>query len=207
MLGVQCGCTILVPDASESTGGPATAPSGMPQMPAGCPAGDGVSVPESLGNLSGEDGAAVLLSRLSDWANAGTEMITNEPDWVTSTNAQQCLAALASGIGQMYGQVLFHAAGDDSLDGFRDALVAENLVNLSRSRAQGQASHAEFWMQNLLGATSSGTGWFLKMNVRVQPGDSTRPRRLEQWFVIFEPQHGANALTHVDGFAPAGAGE
>lgn len=202
LLGLLCGCINLVPDPTQSTGTPVSQPAPparLPELPVGCPVPGGIKIPQSLGILAGQQGAEELLSRVSDWANAGTEMITNEPGW-SGAGAQRCLGALSEAIGQLYGRVLFSSEGDDTRAAFATALTAENLVNLRRSHAQGQGSHAEFWLQNLLGSTTSGTGRLLKMAVRVQPGDSTEPRRVEEWTIFVEPQNGGYTLVHIAGF-------
>ncbi|GAA1498055.1 hypothetical protein GCM10009628_30590 [Paeniglutamicibacter kerguelensis] len=58
----------------------------MQELPAGCPSADGFMVPGPLGAGTGEKGAELLLERLSDWANAGTAMIANEPDWIAESH-------------------------------------------------------------------------------------------------------------------------
>lgn len=202
LLALSSGCVNLVPDPAETTAGQSATPTRLPALPAGCPAAGGLTAPEPLGVLAGQEGAEELLSRFSDWANAGTAMITNEPAWM-APGAGKCLEALASAIGRLYGQVLFSRNGDDTLTRFSEALVAENLANLHRSSVQGQGSHAEFWMQSLLGSTTSGTGRLVKMAVRVQPGDSLEHFRVEEWTVVLEPQDGGLAVEHISGFRQA----
>lgn len=199
-LGLLSGCMILVPDETGSSPAPSAAQARLAVLPAGCPSTEGFVVPEPLGAGAGEEGAELLLARLSDWANAGTAMVANEPDWIAGANAGGCFEALADAIGRVYGQVLFFREGDETLEDLRKAMVGENLGNLRRASAQSQASNAEYWLLGLLGTSSSGGGQFLKMRVSVQPGDSTQPRRGEDWIVLLKTQDAVSALAHVSGF-------
>ncbi len=127
-------------------------------------------------------------------------MVANDPGWIAGASTAGCFEALADAIGRVYGQVLFFREGDETLGELRKAMVGENLGNLRRARAQSQASNAEYWLLGLLGASSSGDGQFLKMRVSVEPGDSTQPRRGEDWIVLLKTQDAVPALAHVSGF-------
>ncbi|MFJ6415934.1 hypothetical protein [Paeniglutamicibacter sp. NPDC091659] len=199
-LGLLSGCTILVPDETGSSSAPSAAQARLEELPAGCPSAEGFVVPEPLGAGTGEDGAELLLARLSDWANAGTTMVASDPRWIAGASTAGCLEALADAIGRVYGQVLFSREEDETLEELRKAMVGENLGNLRRARAQSQASNAEYWLLGLLGASSSGDGQFLKMRVSVEPGDSTQPRRGEDWIVLLKKQDAVPTLAHVSGF-------
>ncbi|GAA1498056.1 hypothetical protein GCM10009628_30600 [Paeniglutamicibacter kerguelensis] len=98
--------------------------------------------------------------------------------------------------------MLYSREGDETLTELRKAMVGENLGNLRRARAQAQASEAEYWLLGLVGSSSSGDGQFLKMRVSVQPGDSTQPRRVEDWIVLLKTQDDVPSLAHVSGFLP-----
>ena len=199
-LGMLSGCTILVPDETGPSPVSPAAQARLEELPAGCPSTEGFVVPETLGAGTGEDGAEMVLARLSDWANAGTAMVAKEPDWLAAAGTGGCFEALADAIGQVYGQVLYFREGDETLAELGKAMVGENLGNLRRARAQAQASKAEYWLLGLVGTSSSGDGQFLKMRVSVQPGDSTQPRRGEDWIVLLKTQDAAPTLAHVSGF-------
>ena len=203
-LGLLSACTILVPDDTGPSPAPSVAQARLQELPAGCPSTEGLVVPEPLGVGVGEEGAEILLARLSDWANAGTAVVANEPDWIAEAPAGGCFEALAEAIGQVYERVLYFREGDETLAELRKAMVGENLGNLRRARAQAQPSNAEYWLLGLGGTSSTGDGQFLKMRVRVQPGDSTQPRRGEDWIVLLKMQDAVPTLAHVTGFLAPG---
>ena len=204
LLGMLSGCMILVPDESASPSASTRAQVRLQELPAGCPSTDGFVVPTRLGPGAPEPVAEMLLARLGDWANAGTAMVSQDPGWEVEPANGGCFEALANAIAHVYVQVLYSRAGDETLGELRRAMVEENLGNLRRSRAQGQASTAEYWLGGLGGTSASGDGLFLDLRVNVQPGDSTQPRRGEDWIVLLKTQDSLPVLAHVGGFLGKG---
>lgn len=206
LLGMLSGCMILVPDETASPSASTRAHVRLQELPAGCPPTDGFVVPDRLEAGDPETVAEKLLARLSDWANAGTAVVSQDPGWEVEPATGGCFEAFANAIAHVYVQVLYSREGDETLGELRRAMVDENLGNLRRARAQGQSSTAEYWLAGLGGTSASGDGRFLELGVNVQPGDSTQPRRGEEWIVLLKMQDSRPALAHVGGFRGKGQG-
>lgn len=192
------GCTELVPDPPDPAPATRTAPNPFLQLPADCPHSGALAESVRLGEGSEAQLAADLLAAVDQWVNAGSAMLTNEPQWVDSSVPDHCLADLAQVIGAMHAGTLVAGGGDPTTAAFQRTIIKENLLNLQTARAQGRASDVKRELMVLQQGSRSAEGAFLNLIVRrVNDGEPT-PRAVEEWTVILAPQGSQLFIFHVE---------
>ncbi|WP_411730860.1 hypothetical protein [Paeniglutamicibacter sp.] len=190
-------CTVLVPDPDPV---PSTLPTPdrLADLPADCPRSGGVAEPEGLGPGTEAQIAADLLAAVGDWANAGTAMVTNEPDWIGPGLPGHCLGDLAGLLGRIHGSALLATGGDETLVRFQAEMVKENLANLEAAKAQGRATNAKRELALMQQSSQSESGAFLDLIVRKLDNGSIQPDRMEEWMVIVAPDDTENLVFHLE---------
>lgn len=190
-------CTVLVPDP-DPVPSELPVPDRLAQLPGDCPRSGGVAEPRGIASGTEAQVAADLLAAVGDWANAGTAMIANEPDWMGPGLPGHCLGDLAELLGRMHGAALLAERGDETLAGFQRAMVAENLANLERARAQGAATRAKRELALVQQSSQSESGSFLNLIVR-KLDDPSAPRiTVEEWMAILVPDDARNLVFRLE---------
>ncbi|PQZ86976.1 hypothetical protein CQ018_18225 [Arthrobacter sp. MYb227] len=108
LLSLLCGCIPLVPHPRSTA--PIQISSAV--LSEECLTLRGTPIPDELQDISaGFFNAEAFLSALSAWANAGTEAIGVQPEWLNSADPEECLTQLAALNRQNYQKALFSAIG------------------------------------------------------------------------------------------------
>lgn len=198
LAGTLGACTILVPDPPEPAPSTLPTPDLLAELPPDCPRSGGVAEPEGMDPGTEAQIAADLLAAVGDWVNAGTAMVTNEPDWSAPGLPGHCLGDLAEVLGRIHGSSLLARGGDETLANFQAEMVKENLGNLEAARAQGRSTNARRELAIMQQASQSESGAFLNLIVRKLDNRSVQPTRTEEWMVIVVPQESQNLVFHLE---------
>lgn len=191
-------CTVLVPDPPEPAPSTLPTPDLLAELPPDCPRSGGVAEPVGISPGTEAQIAADLLAAAGDWVNAGTAMITNEPEWADPGLHGHCLGDLAEALGRIHGSALLTGNGDETLGGFQAEMVEENLANLQAAHGQGSATNARRELALVQQSSQSDSGTFLDLIVRKLDNRSIQPSGMEEWMVIVVPQGPQNLVFHLE---------
>ena len=131
-------CMILGPD--EPAPAPAREEGAPVGLPSDCPAAGEVEGAGGISRGSEAQVATDLLAALDSWANAGTAMVVNEPEWMAPGVPVHCLRDLADELGRVHGARILAEGADRSVEMLRRSMVNVDLANLQAAHRRGRAT-------------------------------------------------------------------
>lgn len=155
-----------------------------------------VDVPR-IGQGSDAQHAADLLAAYSDWANAGTQAVADDPAWRAADLAAHCLPDLARANRKAFVGKLFVTRDDAAWDEYYAQREAINLANLRSARLTGAGTRASFELQQMLEYSHTDSGSFVKFSAAYRSG-GIGDDRLDRWYAALVPWDGAMIIDYIE---------
>lgn len=161
-----------------------------------CPEVAPVEVP-GIDQGSEAQHAADLLAAYSDWANAGTKAVADDPAWRSADLPAHCLPDLAKANEEAFVGKLFVTRDDAAWDKYYAKREAINLANLRIAQTTGAETTTGFELQQMLEYSHTDSGSFVKFTAVYRPG-SVGGDRLDRWYAAMVPWDGAMIVDYIE---------
>lgn len=141
--------------------------------------------------------ATDLLAAYSDWANAGTQAVAEDPAWRVSGLPTTCLPDLARANTEAFVGKLFVTRADAAWDTYYAKREAINLANLRSAQKTATATQSSFELSQMLEYSHTDSGSFVKFTAVYRPG-GTGDDRLDRWYAAMVPWDGAMIIDYIE---------